>query len=108
MTPRRLYTGVAHHPIKACSNGRGRASPAHGNSHKTFVIEIKTRLAEWSPIDPRARNPLGGLVVAALADSQFIGNVLLSLFVTGIVLVAWWVYLFARLVFAVERYVDRR
>ncbi len=48
-----------------------------------------------------------GLVVVALVYSLFIGNVLMSLFVAGIVLMAWWVYLFARLVFAVERYVDR-
>lgn len=80
----------------------------HGNRHKTFVIEIKTRLAEWSPIDPRARTLSVGLVVAALAYRLFIGNGLLSLFVASIVFMAWWVYLFARLVFAVERYVDRR
>lgn len=29
-------------------------------------------------------------------------------FVAGVVLMAWRVYLFARLVFAVERYVDRQ
>lgn len=48
-----------------------------------------------------------GIVAAAFVYSLFIGNVLLSVFVAGIVLMAWWVYLFARLVFAVERYADR-
>lgn len=49
-----------------------------------------------------------GLVVAALAYSLFTGTVLPLLFVAGIVLMAWWIPLFAHLVFAVERYVDRR
>lgn len=47
------------------------------------------------------------IIIISLAYGFFIGAILFGLVVTVLVLFVWFVYLFSRLVFAVERIAER-